>query len=68
MKSDDFILIDGYKHIRHQQESYSEDEMKNRAFNYFELLNKRRSVRDFSDKQVPIEVIENIIKYEVFTK
>jgi iodotyrosine deiodinase len=62
MQSDDFILIDGYKHIRHQQESYSEDEMKNRAFNYFELLNKRRSVRDFSDKQVPVEVIENIIK------
>ena len=62
MQSDDFILIDGYKHIRHQQESYSEDEMKNRAFNYFEMLNKRRSVRDFSDKQVPIEVIENIVK------
>jgi len=62
MQSDDFILIDGYKHIRHQQESYSEEEMKNRAFNYFELLNKRRSVRDFSDKQVPIEVIENIVK------
>jgi len=62
MESDDFILIDGYKHIRHQQESYSETEMKNRAFTYFEWLNKRRSVRDFSDKQVPIEVIENIIK------
>ena len=62
MQSDDFILIDGYKHIRHQQESYSEDEMKNSALSYFELLNKRRSVRDFSDKKVPIEVIENIIK------
>lgn len=29
---------------------------------YYELMNKRRSVREFSDKAVPMEVIENIIK------
>lgn len=29
---------------------------------YYENLNKRRSVRFFSDESVPIEVIENIIK------
>ena len=28
---------------------------------YYELMNKRRSVREFSDKAVPMEVIENII-------
>ena len=29
---------------------------------YYTEINKRRSVRDFSDKKIPKEVIENIIK------
>jgi nitroreductase len=29
---------------------------------YFELLKKRRSVRDFEDKDVPLEIINEIIK------
>lgn len=28
---------------------------------FFELLEKRRSVRDFEDKQVPLEVIEEVV-------
>jgi len=62
MKADDFILVDGYKHIRHIQESFSEDEMLNKSKMYFEQFDKRRSIRDFSDKPVPFKVIENIIK------
>jgi len=62
MEKDDFILVDGYKHIRHIQESYSENEMLNKTKDYFNWLNKRRSVRDFSNKLIPREVIENIIK------
>jgi len=62
MKTDDFILVDGYKHIRHIQESFSEDEMLNKSKMYFEQFDKRRSIRDFSDKPVPFKVIENIIK------
>ena len=62
MKTDDYILIDGHKHIRHQQDIFSEDEMISRSKKYYEWLNKRRSVRHFSDKSVPFEVIENIIK------
>lgn len=42
-------------------ESSSEDLIKN-SEKYYEKINKRRSVRDFSDKDVPKEVIENIIK------
>ena len=61
MNSEDFILVEGYKHIRYTHETYSEDEMLNRSKNYFEWLNKRRSVRHFSKKPVAIEVIENII-------
>ncbi len=62
MKKDDFILVDGYKHIRHIQENYPENELLKRTSDYFNWLHKRRSVRDFSDKPVPQEVIENIIK------
>jgi len=62
MEKDDFILVDGYKHIRHTQESYSENEMLKKTKDYFNWLNKRRSVRDFSNKLIPREVIENIIK------
>lgn len=62
MQTDDYILVDGYKHIRYTNGTYSEDEMLNRSSDYFEWINQRRSVRDFSDKPIPVEVIENIIK------
>jgi iodotyrosine deiodinase len=42
-------------------ESCSEDLIKN-SEKYFQEISKRRSVRDFSDKEVPKKVIENIIK------
>ncbi|UMB60452.1 nitroreductase family protein [Lutibacter sp. A80] len=59
---DDFILINGYKHYSYKQAVFSEEEMLKKSKEYFESSNKRRSVRDFSDKNVPLEVIENIIK------
>ena len=42
-------------------ESSSEDLIKN-SEKYYEKINKRRSVRDFSNKDIPREVIENILK------
>ena len=54
MKSGKFIPYTG--------QTYSEEEMIERSTSLFEWSNKRRSVRDFSDKQIPIKVIENIIK------
>ncbi|MCF6180864.1 nitroreductase family protein [Lutibacter sp.] len=62
MKNDDYILIEGYKHIRYKQYAISEDKMLTQSLNYFKNLNKRRSVRTFSDKKIHKEVIENIIK------
>ena len=41
---------------------YTEGEMKQRARDFYELLNKRRSVRNFSDKKVSKEIIENCVK------
>lgn len=62
MNSEDFIFVEGYRHIRYKQLAYSEDDMLKRSRNYFEWLDKRRSVRHFSNKPVAKEVIENIIK------
>ncbi|MCG8326996.1 MAG: nitroreductase family protein [Chitinophagales bacterium] len=40
---------------------FSTEEMLNRSKEYYEFMDKRRSVRVFSDKQVPFEVIEHIV-------
>ncbi len=55
-------IINGYKYNIHKPESLSEIKMIESSYKYFEWLDKRRSVRDFSKKEVPKEVIENIIK------
>ena len=40
---------------------FSSEEMLNRSKEYYEFMDKRRSVRVFSDKEVPFEVIEHIV-------
>lgn len=42
--------------------SFNEEEMTKRSESYFQFMDKRRSVRDFSDKPVPVEIINNILK------
>jgi len=61
MQNDDYILVEGFKHIRYKHDTYSTEEMLQRSKNYLEWLDKRRSVRHFSDKPIPREVIENLI-------
>ena len=51
----DYVPLKGY-------ETLSEAEMQKRAEAVFETLRKRRTIRDFSDKPVPIELIETCIK------
>ena len=41
---------------------YAEVEIKTRVSNYLELMKSRRSVRDFSDKPVSIEIIRTIVE------
>jgi iodotyrosine deiodinase len=45
-----------YKGIR-----YSKAEMLNRSREFYQYMDRRRTIRDFSDKPVPREVIENIV-------
>lgn len=40
---------------------YTESEMKRRAEEFYELIRKRRTVREFSDRPVPREIIEKCI-------
>lgn len=42
-------------------EVLSPEEMKRRAQSFYDLIKRRRTVRDFSDRPVPREVIENAI-------
>lgn len=62
MRSMDFITLNGYKHNFFESQRISEEEAKQRSQSYYNWLDSRRSVRDFSDKNVPKEVIENLIK------
>lgn len=49
------------KFIAYKKETYSETEMITRSKDHFNYINKRRSVRNFSSKEIPAKVIENII-------
>ena len=53
--SDEFPFLD------YKQHSFNEEETKKRAKDFYEYMNHRRSIRDFSDKPVPKEVIDNIL-------
>jgi iodotyrosine deiodinase len=55
MKQAKFISLD-FKAI-------SEADMLQRAKEFYELLKRRRSVREFSDKPVPKEILEQIATF-----
>lgn len=54
-------IIDGHSHVIYKRKTYSQDEMIKRSEDFYNWIRERRTVRDISDKQIPIEVIKNII-------
>lgn len=62
MNSQDHISINGHKHVSYHLDTFSEEEMILKSESYFNKLDERRSVRDYSDKWVPKVVIDNLIK------
>lgn len=57
------IYIKGHEHIAFEQDfSYSQEEIIAQSKTYHNWLDKRRSVREFSDQKVPKKVIENLIR------
>lgn len=51
-----------YPFITYKPVTFSEQEMIQRSKDFYEFMDRRRSVRDFSDQDVPEEIIRNIIK------
>lgn len=51
-----------YDFISYQPLDFDESEQIQRSKEFFEFMDHRRTVREYSDKEVPFEVIENIIK------
>lgn len=54
-------IINGYPFVSYTKETYAIDEVVSRSADFHQWMDKRRSVRDFSDKAVPKEVIEQLI-------
>jgi iodotyrosine deiodinase len=50
------------KHIPFEAHSFSEEEMYQRSANFYQLMDKRRSLRFFSDRPIPKSIIENLIQ------
>jgi len=48
--------------ISYKQQLFNENEMIERAKAFYDFMDKRRSVREFSDKDVPVDIINNILK------
>jgi len=53
--------IKGHPYVRYTKETYPEMEVKARSKAFYKWLDKRRTVRDFSDKPIPREVIDSIL-------
>jgi len=62
MKPSNSITINGFKHIAYHLDKISEKEMIAKSESFYQWINKRRSIREFSTEPIPKEVIENIIK------
>ena len=54
------INIDGFRHVLHEHQTVAPEEMIEKSDSFYQWLNQRRSIREFSDKEVPKVVIENI--------
>ncbi|MDX1652359.1 MAG: nitroreductase family protein [Brumimicrobium sp.] len=54
--------INGHTHILYEHNKPGAEELIKRSKEFYSLMDKRRSVRTFSEETIPQEVIENIIK------
>lgn len=54
------VIKAGFKELKFNSIEPKKQQEKSKGF--YELLDSRRSVREFSDKEIPAEIIENIIK------
>lgn len=61
MNKKETTIVKGFEHVAYTPSTYPEEEMLSRSKAYYDWLNSRRSVREFSNKPVPKKIIENLI-------
>lgn len=54
-------LMNGFPFVQYSRDTYLADEMLERSASFNKWMDRRRTCRDFSDKLIPKDVIENII-------
>ena len=54
-------VINGYEFEEYKKETYDLPEVEERSREFYQWMDSRRTVRDFSDKPIPKEVIDNIL-------
>ncbi len=62
MKIEQEILINGYRHILYKSETVTGEESIHKSEIFYNWLDSRRSVREYSSQPIPKAVVENIIK------
>jgi iodotyrosine deiodinase len=55
-------MVDGHPFVQYSKETYETVDMITRSKEFYNWMDLRRTCRDFSDKPIPKEVIENIIQ------
>lgn len=58
---DDFIELNGHKHIRYIPQPCSIEESLKQSRAFLKDMKRRKSIRHFSSEPIPLEVMENII-------
>jgi len=53
--------IDGYPFVSYAKETFSSPAMIQKSDEFYKWLDKRRTIRDFSDKPVPKEVEDKVL-------
>jgi len=53
--------IDGHPYVHYTKSQFEDEEMKAKAINFLAWYEQRRSIRSFSNKPIPKEVIEHIL-------
>lgn len=54
--------IDGFEHIHYNRPQISAEDLIKNSQEFYQFMDQRRTVREFANQPVPLEVIENIIK------
>lgn len=55
-------LIHGYPFISYSPDTYPPEVMRQRSEDFYQFMNKRRSVREFSSRTFPREILDNLLR------